>query len=199
MRTILLTLLLLVSSLSFASTPKLQSGDIILLPMSCYLCKMIEAETDGPYSHSGIIIKDRKEELFVLQSLETVHALPLSQFLRMKDPNREPKYLRAKELIGKDHTNAMISAFNNDFAGKEFDHDYLWDNLDSEGNEQFYCSEFVTKFINRFLKEKLIPERTYYNKYPEYWNRYFNGNVPNGVIGNNPNTFLKYEQFIMLN
>lgn len=194
MKALLLTFVLLLSSSIWASTEKLQSGDIILLPMTCYLCKMIEAETDGPYSHSGVIIRDARGRLFVLQALETVHSLPLSQFLRMKDPNRDVMYLRPKEFVGRDMTSQMIAVFSNDFAGKPFDHDYLWDNKTPSGEETYYCSEFITKFTNRFLKAKLAPHRTYYNVYPEYWKKYFGGKVPNGAIGNNPNSFLHYPQ-----
>ncbi|MCK5883171.1 MAG: hypothetical protein KAG61_05740 [Bacteriovoracaceae bacterium] len=196
---VLLLILLVISAPLFANTPKLKSGDIILLPMTCYLCKMIEAETGGPYSHSGVIIREDSGELLVLQSLGSVHSLPLSEFLKMKDPGRDVMYLRPHEFVGRDMTAKMLAIFKSDFEGAPFDHDYLWDNYSPSGEEIYYCSEFITKFTNRFLRVKLAPERTYYYVYPKYWEKYFNGKVPNGVIGNNPNTFLKYHQLGQLN
>lgn len=181
--TFILTLILMNSALA-----ELRSGDIVLLPMSCYECKMIEAETNGPFAHSGLIVKTDLET-YVLQSLGSVHAVTLESFLKMKDPTRDIVVVRPKEFQGIDMTSLLIEEFEKNYKGLPFDHEYLWNNFNESNIEKLYCSEFITKILNKFLITKITPTPMTYYAYPEYWEKFFNGDVPNGALGNSPNSF----------
>ncbi len=176
------------SSFAFSSDLNLRdlkSGDVLLLSFNCMECRYIESETGGPYSHSGVVsIHDRN--VFVMQALGNVNEVPLSKFLKPKTPESKVRVMRAKNL----NENRLLNfqkIFNEKYNGKPFDSEFLWDNLDLKGNEKFYCSEFVAKFLNEFLdNQSILPYPLSYNKHPEYWRRMFKGQLPNGVPGNSP-------------
>ena len=73
-------LLIIVFSFSLKAF-ELQSGDIILISFNCYECRVIESETNSPFSHSGVVVKNEKGELMVAQSLTTVRLSSLQDFL----------------------------------------------------------------------------------------------------------------------
>lgn len=67
MKYIALLATLLFSTLSWAQQPNLQTGDILLQPLYCRLCELIESEEQSIYSHMGLVIQ-RESETFVLES-----------------------------------------------------------------------------------------------------------------------------------
>jgi len=186
---------------NFAIAQELQSGDIILISFNCYECRVIESETNSLFSHSGVILKGKDNNFYVLQSLSSVSSVTLDQFLKNKRPLSKVSIYRPKDFFNytsKEYlelTQEMVSIFSSKFLGLKFDSDYLWDNVDQNGNELFYCSEFVAKFLDNFLSKPTIPYPLSYKKNYQYWFKYFNGHVPEGVLGNSPGSFAEDPRF----
>lgn len=53
----------------------LRPGDILLVPLNCYVCNAIEKETGVPYSHSVVVANEAPDQsqIFVLRSLGKDH------------------------------------------------------------------------------------------------------------------------------
>lgn len=181
------------SALSFAFEPSLlKAGDVLLISLNCYECRVIESETNSRFSHSGIVVKDEAGELRIAQSISSIALYTLAQFSKYKTPGTAIAVYRPHEFADlsieeKDRLEKrMLNIFNQHFKGLPFDRRYLWDNYNSEGLELFYCSEFVAKFLDRFLSTPTIPFPLSYKKNMAYWFLYFKGDVPEGVLGNSP-------------
>ena len=82
------------SVIGFIDKDQLEVGDIILIPVKCYVCSAIEVNTNSRFSHLGIVINKQKE---VAHALGKVKKEPLTNFLKMKDPSREAAVVR---LVG---------------------------------------------------------------------------------------------------
>ena len=173
----------------FASDFK--NGDVILLPLNCYSCRYIESETGAPYSHSGVVLRIAGE-LRVAQSLGEVKSFALSDFLAMGRKGTKALHLRSKFLKS---SKGMVKDYLKNFKGLRFDSKYRWNNFDSDGRELLYCSEFITKFLNRYLSKKLIPSPMDYRSNWDYWFNYFDGEVPQGEPGNSPADFYFSKDF----
>lgn len=192
---------LFISLLLFSINSKardFRSGDVILVPLYCYSCPIIEDETNSDYSHSGVVIKENNE-IYVLESLGQVKATKLKEFLGRVRPGRKAGLFRNKELelLNNAKLNRkLISNFKKNFEGLPFDSNYLWNNFDEQGREKLYCSEFVTKFLNQFLKRKVGKSVMTYNRNRAFWKKYFAPNpIPIGKIGNNPGHFQRHSMF----
>lgn len=197
---LLIAILLLSTSTSFADIYKneLKVGDVILLPMKCWVCTLIEEETSSEYSHSGVILSASSNEIWIGQSLGKVHSVKLADFLRMKDPLRPLLIVRPKELTVREISNTQsLKVYNNEFKDLPFDHDYLWDNFDGK-KEELYCSEFITKFLNRFLINKIAPESMSYAIHYQYWQNYFHNSPPEGLPGISPAYYERSSNFTHL-
>jgi len=185
-------LLIIVFSFSLKAF-ELQSGDIILISFNCYECRVIESETNSPFSHSGVVVKNEKGELMVAQSLTTVRLSSLQDFLKNKTPKSSASVLRAYELENRidfiEIEKSMREKFEVYFRGLPFDSNYFWNNFDDKGRELLYCSEFVAKFLDHFLTTPSIVFPLTYQKNYDYWFKYFNGQIPEGEIGNSPASF----------
>jgi hypothetical protein len=178
---------------------ELQSGDFILISFNCYECRVIEAETNSLFSHSGVVIKGAKNEIFVAQSLTTVHLSSLQDFLKNKTPGTKASVFRSFELENRlnsqEKEQNMRDVFAQKFLGLPFDSKYLWNNFDDQGRELLYCSEFVAKFLDYFLSTPSILFPLSYSKNYSYWFKYFDGQIPEGEIGNSPASLAKDSRF----
>lgn len=197
---ILITLLTLLR-FNLAQAFDLHAGDVLLISFNCYECRVIESETDSLFSHSGVVVMNETHELRIGQSLGFVALYPLDQFLKNKTPGTSVWVYRPKEFSNLTSTESaelekkMLSTFRSDFAGAPFDEKYLWDNFDAKGRELLYCSEFIAKFLDRFLDTPTIPYPLSYKKNEAYWKQYFKGIVPEGVLGNSPVSFSRDDRF----
>jgi hypothetical protein len=188
-------LLMFISFSSIASEGLWRSGDVILIPLNCYSCRYIESESGAPFSHSGVLLKI-KGKWRVAQSLGEVSSLEVEKFLSMGRKGEKALLLRAKFLDKKISSQSMNKIFKRDFKGLGFDPSYRWDNFAADGTELLYCSEFVTKFLNRFLTKKIIPSKMDYSHNYDYWLNYFAGDVPQNELGNSPADFYFSKEFI---
>lgn len=180
----------------------LQSGDIILMSFNCYECRMIESETNSPFSHSGVVIKNINNEVQVAQSLNEVHLSSLQEFLKYKTPGTKASVFRPFELENRANfveiEKSMRGIFNTKFLGLPFDFKYLWNNFDGQGRELLYCSEFVAKFLDNFLTTPTILYPFSFDKNYNYWLQYFKGQVPDGELGNSPATLAADPRFHLI-
>jgi hypothetical protein len=193
---LLATLILLFSSPSSwaIQMDELRSGDIVLLSLDCYECRMIEQSGGSRFSHSGVIIKDLKGRLFVAEALGDVHHVPLQSFLNRSSKGRPPQVLRLKEIAQQmttpqdwNHFETQIrQTYLGQFFGAPFDPHYRWDNYDNKGQELLYCSEFVVKLLNHWLSKPLEPKPMSFKANWKYWQDHFPQGVPEGLPGASP-------------
>lgn len=177
------------------SSPRLQAGDVILVPLNCYVCNAIEKETGVPYSHSVVVgqTTDNLRDVFVYEAWGTTKKTPLDEIQKRAQKN-EPLYLiRPKEFTaGKSPTEAELShVFANFFADTAFDDEFLWNNFDDKNREKLYCSEFVVKFLNHFLQSPQEPAPMSFTKQLVFWEKYFkqfNISIPENEPGASPAT-----------
>ena len=132
----------------FISTSSLaanyQPGDIILLPIDCFACKAIEKETGSPYAHSGLVVIENGEPI-VLEAWSKVEKTPLKSFMKRAKVGVSPKLIRSKELNKKYKSNLeksqlndfLLSYFQKNMENLEYDKEYLWNNFDKNGKENF--------------------------------------------------------------
>lgn len=179
----------------------LQTGDVVLLSLNCYECRVIESETESLFSHSGVVIVDEEGTTKIAQSLGSLDHFTYAAFTKNITPGtyvhvyrpREFKNLSATalELLEKN----MLDVFNERFRFAPFDSKYLWNNFSKSGVELLYCSEFIAKFLDHFLKNKTITFPISYKKHFDYWTKYFKGPVPEGELGNSPASFSRDNRF----
>lgn len=191
-----LTLLFLGSQ---AFSQSLQSGDVIVQSFDCMECRLIQDETNSPYVHSGIIVRDRDGVLKVAEALGPVGLTPLNKFLARGKIN---SFFRSKEIQVysesefQDFDKKLSQVFFDSFWKLPFDNDFLWDNKTSDGKETLYCAEFVSKILNHFLNEAIEPTPMSYKKNYEAWKKIFRGNVPDGLPGISPSYFPRSDKFV---
>jgi hypothetical protein len=91
-----------------------------------------------------------------------------------------------------------MAYYLNYFDGLKYDHDFLWNNLDENGEEKLYCSEMVTKLLQGFMGIEVGTRRMKFDRNRDQWIRYFRGNPPDGKIGNSPAVFEHSELFYVV-
>lgn len=168
-----------------------RSGDVILQPLKCYLCGLIEQHENSSFAHLGIVIEVAPKEVWVAESLGKVKMIRLSEFLAKGDKTRPHKLIRPREQV----RFALREALE-PLIGADYDHDFRWDNLGRDGREALYCSELVTKLLNPFLQNDIPTKLMDYTQNAEAWSRYFRGNVPQGLPGNSPGDFERSPLFV---
>ena len=188
---LLLKIIFLFSSFILnASASPWKNGDVLLQSRRCYMCRLIESETAAPYSHMGLIVWSKGWK--VIDALGKVRLINLDDFLREGDPAKVHLHLRPKlkrSLAWHD-----VEAF----LGAGYDADFLWDNLGADGREIYYCSELITKILNPLLWDPLLPSPMDFSKHWNDWLRIFNGDPPQGKLGNSPADFYRSSEFILV-
>ena len=167
----------------------LKSGDIILQSIPCTLCKAIEDEENSPYSHMGVLINDQGK-WNVLEAWSKVQETPLHIFLNRRRKETRSLILRSASLkrFHLFSSKKLIQRFKNNYEGKNYDSEFLWDNRDQRG-EKYYCSEFVAKFLEANLPNSIPTKAMHYTQHREFWLKYFHGNPPDGLPGLSPGDF----------
>lgn len=180
-------------------------GDILLVPLNCYVCNTIEKETGVPYSHSVIVANSGagSSEIFVYEAWGKVTRTPLSEIQKRAQKNESLFHLRPREFSqGKAPTEIELSEiFEKNFSNAQFDDQFLWNNYDENNREKLYCSEFVAKFINLFLTNPLPAEPMSFRKQQSFWEKYFkqfDQIVPQDEPGISPATLYTNSRFIKL-
>jgi hypothetical protein len=202
MKKFILSLFILLSTQAFALSVKdLQAGDVLLISFNCYECRVIESETNSIFSHSGVVIKDANGELKIGQSLGKVALYTYAEFIRPVTPGTSVHVYRPREFetfSSEERSRvekSMLDVFNRVYKNIPFDTQYMWNNVNADGVELLYCSEFIAKFLDHFLTQKTIPLPLTYDKNLAFWTKYFQGHVPEGELGNSPAAFSRDARF----
>ena len=189
-----LFILLMLPTLSWGQALKLEIGDILLQPLQCWSCGLIEQEENTQYAHSGLVVS--LQPLLVAESISEAHAIPFESF-RARNKKGEPlKVLRFKDKkLQNKLKRGFYQRFERDYKGIKFDPYYLWNNVDQNGRELMYCSEFISKMLEAHLEINMPIKRMQFLKNRDYWFQYFNGRIPDGEWGNSPADFEKSDLF----
>ena len=196
------------NSLQTVNLPVLHAGDVVLIALNCYVCRVINETTESPYNHSGLILDtDLGLVSRVAQSLQSTHELSLSDFLRQAGKRSPIKILRPRELDNSyknDHeafestTTVLNDVFAQEMRGRAFDDNYLWNNVDNDGRELLYCSEMIQKTLNHVLTQPLRTIALDYSRHWDFWLNYFDGKVPQGEPGNSPASLANADQLMTI-
>lgn len=190
MKKLILLLVLVWSVLSMKSFAlELRSGDILLQPLHCWSCNLIEAQERSDYSHIGIVL-DLGGEIFVAEAWGKVKIVPLKKFLAKTQKGAKVKVRRV------DFHPYSYAQFSRDldyevlkYVGNPYDPQFLWDNFIKD-KEAIYCSELVYKVLSPLLSfHDLAPKPMLFDVNPELWDRYFRGETPRGKLGISPEDF----------
>jgi hypothetical protein len=188
--------------------PALHAGDVVLIALHCYVCRVISETTDSPYNHSGLILDtDLGLSSRVAQSLQSTQDLSLSEFLHQAGKTSPVKILRPRELANsfkadreayESSTVLLNRVFAQEMLGRAFDDNYLWNNVDADGNELLYCSEMIQKTLNHVLARPLTTTALDYSRHWDFWLNYFDGKVPQGEPGNSPASLANADQLMTI-
>ena len=163
---------------------QLKTGDVLLVSLPCRICKVIEEEEGGPYSHTGVVSVSKNGVLTVLEAItDPVGRVSLEKFIKRKRKGTNALVLRAKNPTFTDQI--IEKSFEEKFLGHHYDAEFLWDNEDESG-EKFYCSELVAKLLNPFLPTPLSPKPMHFLVQREQWIKFFHGTPPDGKPGISP-------------
>jgi hypothetical protein len=198
MNKILSLALLILSYSTLASEIQLKVGDVLLQPLKCWACSLIEAEEETIYSHIGVVLAVGPE-VIVAESFGKVRKLTLVEFNAKTEPGQKLSVLRFRnDDLSSDIQNsadAFMKIFQEDFEGAKYDHDFLWNNLDELGQEKYYCSELVSKLFQALVGVETPRKRMHFQTNREQWMTFFKGNIPDNQWGNSPGDFERSELF----
>lgn len=184
---------------SFAE--ELRSGDVILQSFDCRRCRLIQSESNSPWNHVGVVVKDQNGDIKIAESFTGVALIDPSLYLARGSLN---VLFRSKDLLHLYENPDAFLQFEKEltelyyekFQGSSYDTAFLWDNWGSNGRETLYCSEFVTKILNPFLREAIVPYPMSFKKNYEAWRVVFKGNVPEGLPRVGPVYFSRSNLFV---
>ena len=152
----------------------LVNGDLVLVSLNCYACKLIEATTQSPYSHVGII-ENRGGKLFVIMAVEpVVMEVPLEQLLqRAQGP---PLIMRVKDPQNSNVGEQGLAKAKT-YLGRPYDNNFVL------GDDKLYCSELI------YYSFPQIPFRLkvmHFAPYTEQWTQVMGHPPPEGQWGISP-------------
>lgn len=177
---------------------ELKVGDILLQPLNCWSCRLIEEQENSIYSHMGIVIETTPQVL-VAEALGTVRILSFTEFNARTEKGQALSVRRFKDAdIVESLTtkkNFLMDLFQGKFEGLKYDHDFLWENLDEAGEEKLYCSEMVAKLLTDFTALPMPIKLMKFDKNREHWIRYFKTTPPDNKWGNAPADFERSNLF----
>lgn len=183
----LIILTLIVTSSLFAL--KLKAGDILLQPLHCRLCNLIEAQTESIYSHIGIVINDKSD---VAEAYTKVRKITLTEYLAKTQKRQKVKVLRPKFEVGNIEKDYLVR-----FDNRSYDSEFLWDNFDEKG-ERIYCSELVYKLLALYSSDIPEPLPMKYDINTDLWYKFFKGNIPFNKLGISPSMFDDEDRFELI-
>lgn len=164
---------------------ELKKGDLLLQSLRCYVCNLIEAETNSPYSHIGIVLfKNNKP--YVLEAFSNVAIVPLKEFLSKSKKNITVKVLRHKAL--RDSEYYGLNAFAQNIEGNPYNKSYRFNNY-INGKKSYYCSELVYEYLKEITNFIPHPTPMPFKINPDLWDKHFQGDTPRGELGISPEDF----------
>lgn len=180
------------------SAPVLRPGDVLLQPLKCWACSLIEAEEETIYSHIGVVLAV-EPELLIGEAFGSVRKIGFAEFNSKTQEGQKLMVLRFRndDLSNDIQTTAIgfMKTFDQEFLGAKYDHDFRWNNFDETGREKFYCSELVSKLFQAFVGIESPIKRMHFQSNRDQWMTYFRGNIPDNEWGNSPGDFERSDLF----
>lgn len=209
----LLSLYNILPMIAQASDPldykNVRPGDVVLIDLNCYVCKIIKDETSSEYSHSGLVIGHNGNDYMVAQSLGKTEILSLNEFLGLRRKNSSVKVIRPVELEilaiadqyeFESRVKLLQTLYYNKYANTKFDPLFLWDNYDESGDEILYCSEMITKLLNDILGKDIKTVPMTFDKNWDHWVEYYGEmEPPQGKPGTSPGSLERDPVFTTIN
>jgi hypothetical protein len=170
----------------------IRTGDILLQPLNCYLCNVIEEQEGSIYSHSGVALQAQDGRIFVFESIGGESVVPLSVFADRTQKRQRIRVVRPLEFEQKrPSSERLMGVFQRHFSPLVFDKQMRWGNRNEDGREPLYCSEFVAKFLAKFLRTPYSTKPMRFDIRPSFWVEFFGGDIPDGEPGIAPSDFLR--------
>ncbi len=180
----------------YAQSFELKSGDILLQPLKCWGCTLIEEQENSKFSHIGIVI-EMDNKLWVAEALSQVRLVELANFQSRTQSDKKILVRRLRSLPSSpaQFTVDLVQRYYQ-FHGNPYDRKFRWNNFINK-REAIYCSELLYKMLKGLVAfTDLAPKPMTFDVNPELWDRYFNGNTPRGELGISPEDFaLSYDFF----
>lgn len=187
---IIALIMILMTQSAFALSLKV--GDILLQPLQCWSCSLIEAQTKSEYSHIGVVIEKKGKSVWVAEAFHKVRKVTLAEFHKKTQKKSAIKVMRP-HYVAPD----LFDLYQRHFEGLNYDSQFRWYNSDDLG-EKIYCSELLYKLFRlagmHFPKVK--PMKFDVNR--EYWDRFFQGDIPDGELGISPEDFNRERKYSLI-
>ncbi len=159
---------------------KFKVGDLLLQPLHCRLCNLIEGETNSEYSHIGIVLQTHPK-VYVGEAFQKVRAVTLNEFLKKTQKHHKVRVVRPNGDF-----RYLKKAFRQKYEGKPYDAGFLW------GDESLYCSELTWKLLRHFTRVLPQPKPMTFEYKRREWYSYFKGKIPDAQIGIAPADFERF-------
>ncbi len=177
---------------------ELKVGDVLLQPLKCWACTLIEEEEDTIFSHVGVVIAVQPQ-VIVAEAFGNVRSLSFTDYDKKTEVGQKIKVLRfqREDLVEKIQNSSaeFLQLFQNDFEGAAYDHNFRWNNFDEQGVEKYYCSELVAKMFQAFAGVEIPLKRMHFDQNREGWMTFFKGDIPDHEWGVSPADFDRSELF----
>lgn len=182
-----ISIILILLATNASARIQLKAGDILLQPLHCWSCSLIEAQTQSIFSHIAVVIEVKNpDHIYVAESFIKVRKIKLEEYLSKTQKGQNVKVMRPAYVNPN-----LLKYFTENFEGSSYDSKFLWNNRDNQNNkkELLYCSELIYKlfFAVGMKTPEVYPMKFDVNR--EYWLKYFKGDVPDNHPGVSPAQF----------
>ena len=130
----------------------LEAGDLVFQSTNGSQGLAVQAATDSPWSHVGVVVMDPEGKASVLEANGPVAIVPLNTFRARSDG--EFLTLRSEEGLPVD-AQEKIASFAKDVKGVPYDSLFQW------SDDELYCSELVWKLYERAFGIELCSQKTF--------------------------------------
>jgi hypothetical protein len=171
------------------SALELRPGDLLLQSVRCWVCSLIELETQSRYSHIAMVYAVDKDKVKIAEAyFPRVQLIELDEFLFKTNPNTKIKILRSKQAISVDQFQAAVQTY----VGLSYDDQF---EFETDIVSKIYCSELVYRVYNDLNLASPALKPMNFERYYDYWEQYFTGEVPSGKLGVAPADFDQSDLF----
>jgi hypothetical protein len=170
---------------------ELRTGDILLQPLSCWTCSLIEAQERSIYSHVGIVVATGPQVLVAESYSPHVEIKTFTDFSSKTERGQSIRVIRAKADISRYPLRELVEE---KYLNLSYDAQFRINNFDQRG-EKIYCSELVYKMFEHFNIVQPQLKIMDFDINPDYWDRFFGFNTPRGELGISPADYERSDFF----
>jgi len=170
---------------------ELQVGDLLLQPLNCWTCSLIEAQERSIYSHMGIVVEASPQVLVAEAYSPHVDIKTFTAFSAKTERGQSIRVIRAKENVSSYPLKDLVKE---KYIGLNYDAQFRINNFDQRG-EKIYCSELVYKMFEHFQIAQPQLKVMHFDVNPDHWDRFFGFNTPRGELGISPADYERSDLF----